>query len=96
MTDFSKDAFDGTDDAGREALAAALAESLAERLAEAEEFRAGVHELVEKLRALGHDLWSFDEADDMEVWCPNYHTPSGPGIVVTFTAKGVEVDWSRR
>lgn len=95
MEDFSKDAFEGTDDAGRQALAAALATSLAESLAGAREFHAGVRELVARLRALGHDLWNFDESDDREVWCPNYRTPSGPGLVVTFTSTGVDVDWSQ-
>jgi hypothetical protein len=39
-------------------------------------------------------LWSFDDSDEMEVWCPNYQTPSGPGIVVTFMPDAVTVEWS--
>jgi hypothetical protein len=93
MQQFSKAAFDSADDAGKTALAAELAGQLAERLRKAPEFHQGVRLLVEELRALGHDLWSFDAADEMEAWCPNYQTPTGPGIVVTFTTEGVEVEW---
>jgi hypothetical protein len=96
MQRFTKVAFERTDEDGKTALAADLAESLTERLKEALEFHQGVRELVDHLRALGHDLWSFDESDAMEVWCPNYQTPSGPGIVVTFTTEGVEVEWSEQ
>ena len=37
---------------------------------------------------LGHDLWSFDESDGLEIWTPSYPDGSGPGIVVTFTPDG--------
>lgn len=94
MERFSKAAFDGLDDAGKAVLAADLGDQLAERLRGASEFHRGVRVLVEELRGLGHDLWSFDESDEMEVWCPNYQTPSGPGIVITFTTEGVDVAWS--
>lgn len=98
MQRFTKAAFEHADDNGKGALAADLAQELTARLMTAPEFHQGVRGLVKELRALGHDLWSFDESDDMEVWCPNYQTPSGPGIVVTFTTEGVEVEWpdSRR
>ena len=94
MRRFAREAFRDADAAGRKALAQELAETLRSRLRIAEDFHQSVRGLVEELRSLGHDLWSFDETDEMEVWCPNYQTPSGPGIVVTFTTEGVEVDWS--
>jgi hypothetical protein len=71
-----------------------LACTLAERLKEAENFHAIVVSLVSALRAVGHDLWSFDESDDVEVWGPNYEKPSGPGIVVTFRPDEVIVEWT--
>ena len=49
--------------------------------------------LVSDLRSLGHDLWSFDEDDDFEIWCPDYARPTGPGIIVTFRPDSVEVAW---
>ncbi len=94
MEDFSKLTFDCSDEAGKTALAAALASHLTERFKGVPEFHQGVRIVVEELRELGHDLWSFDESDEMEVWCPNYQTSSGPGIVVTFAAERVDVTWS--
>ena len=50
--------------------------------------------LIDQLRILGHDLWSIDEADDFEIWGPNYQAPSSSGVIVTFSLDGtVEVDW---
>jgi len=71
-----------------------LAQVLSERLRGAPDFHQRVRSLVSDLRSLGYDLWSFDDSDEMEVWCPNYQTPSGPGIVVTFMPDAVTVEWS--
>ena len=94
MERFTKAAFDKADPRDRDRLAAELSGVLQERLRRAGEFHDGVKALVADLRALGHDLWSFDESDEMEVWCPNYQRPTGPGIVVTFTTEGVHVEYS--
>jgi len=96
MERFSKAAFDRANDAGRATLSAELCEALTERLKGTPDFHQGVNQLVTELRDIGHDLWSFDESDEMEVWCPNYQTPNGPGIVVTFTTEGVEVDYPKQ
>lgn len=82
------------DPAGRSALCAELADVLHRRLRDEPEFHAGVAKLIGELRAAGHDLWSFDADDDMEAWCPNYRTPTGPGIVITFRTDGVEIGYS--
>jgi hypothetical protein len=34
--------------------------------------------LIEELRSLGHDLWSFDESDDFQLWCGDYVSPKQP------------------
>ncbi len=74
-----------------------LSRYLTERVRAAPQFHDCVRELVAELRSLGHDLWSFDESpDELEIWCPNYATPSGPGIVVTFTPDDVRVEWSEQ
>ncbi|HTL32227.1 MAG TPA: hypothetical protein VL326_03830 [Kofleriaceae bacterium] len=91
---FTKAAFTGADTAGRSALCAELADVLHRRLRDEPEFHAGVTKLIRELRAVGHDLWSFDADDDMEAWCPNYQTPTGPGIVITFRTDGVEIRYS--
>lgn len=66
-----------------------------ERLKSAASFHACVASLVSELGATGHDLWSLDDSDEMEMWGPNYETPTGPGIVVTFRPDVVSVEWSR-
>lgn len=91
---FAKAAFTAADTAGRSALCAELADVLYRRLRDEPEFHAGVAKLIGELRAAGHDLWSFDADDDMEAWCPNYQTPTGPGIVITFRTDGVEIGYS--
>ena len=92
MQRFSKAEFSCRDDDGRRSLSAELAALLTVRLKDEKQFHQGVQDLVAELRQVGHDLWSFDESDEMEVWCPNYQNPTGPGLVVTFTTDGVEVE----
>ena len=97
MEGFSKAEFLRRTDAERTALCRELEQLLTEQLAQAPEFHAGVAALVSVLRSHGHDLWSFDESDDFEAWCPNWANPSGPGIVLTFRhGDGVTVEWSTR
>ena len=53
--------------------------------------------IIEGLRLVGHDLWSFDEENDFEIWCPDYSGGQGRGLILTFRVDGpVEVDWSDR
>jgi len=91
VTRFAKDAFVAADAVTRAALCRELGDALAARVRDG----AAVADLIAELRALGHDLWSFDgDGAGFEVWCPNWHTPTGPGIVVMFTTDGVTVEWS--
>ena len=77
----------------RAALCEELAQHLSQRLRGAADFHRAVKSLVSELRLLGHDLWSFDEDDDFEIWCPDYVNPTGPGIMVTFRPDSVAVAW---
>lgn len=70
-----------------------LAGVLVARLAGTTAFHEDVKSIVTELRMLGHDLWSFDESDGLEIWTPSYPEGSGPGIAVTFTPDDVRVDW---
>jgi hypothetical protein len=97
MDRFSKEAFLKADRASRPTMCRELAaQMLATITRENRPFHEVVRDLVSVLRTLGHDLWSFDESDELEVWAPNYEQPSGPGIVVTFTPETVTVEWSDR
>ena len=78
----------------REALCRELASVLCLRIAQSGDFHSAVQEQIDALRALGHDLWSFDESDQSEAWCPDYTKPALAGLCITFTRAGVLVDWS--
>jgi hypothetical protein len=54
--------------------------------------------LVQDLRALGHDLCSFDADDDFEIWCGDWSQDNGGGpLALTFPFPGeVQVEWRHR
>lgn len=93
---FHKDAFFRANPTEREVLCRALAAEITAAVRSTGDFWGVTRGAVESLRALGHDLWSFDESDDFHLWCPHYGRPTGPGIVLTFRLPDlVEVEWSR-
>ncbi len=98
LLEFSRAKFDGIHEADRDALCTRLAAAITKRLASDLHFHDLVGSVVSELRALGHDLWSFDQdGDTFEIWCPNYAHPTGPGLVITFRFDGpTEVRWSKR
>lgn len=96
MERFSKQEFDRAGDK-RNLLRADLALMLTERLKSAPHFHRAVYASVAELKAAGHDLTSYDESDEMQVWGPDYVGESGPGLVITFTAPDeVSVEWSEQ
>ncbi len=96
MLEFSRANFDHLEQAERDSLCERLAATITQRLRSDSSFHDAVHSVVFELRSRGHDLWSFDEDDKFEAWCPNYAQPSGPGIVIIFRADGpTEVTWSK-
>jgi len=94
MESFTKQAFVAARAGEREELSTSLGEVLTARIKASGDFHTTVHRLVAELRELGHDLWSFDETDDSQTWCPNWERQSGPGIVVVFSPNAVSVEWS--
>jgi hypothetical protein len=95
MTGFTRAAFEAAGTEERDALCARLAAELSSTLAGERRFHDAVAAAVAELREGGHDLWSYDENDEFEVWGPNYVSPSGPGLLITFRASGpTEVSWS--
>ena len=85
MTRFAKAAFDGLGEAELQSMCSDLAAYLSKRVSDGE-FHSAVYSVVEELRDAGHDLWSQDEGDDLQIWGPNYESPSGPGLVISFSA----------
>jgi hypothetical protein len=54
-------------------------------------------QLIDRLRALGHDLSSFDgDGEEFETWCGDYSRKGGGGpLIITFRyPRRVQVEWS--
>lgn len=94
MKEYSRDVFVRLDDETRSELARRLSGFLSAQMAGDSEFHRRVMDLVSALRDVGHDLWSYDEDDDFEVWGPSYVQPSGPGLVIRFEPASVHAAWS--
>ena len=65
---FDKNRFMAASHADRLSLCAELAAHISLWLRGKESFHREVLGIVEELRNLDHDLWSYDEDDDFEVW----------------------------
>ncbi|MDP2344401.1 MAG: hypothetical protein Q8O67_25810 [Deltaproteobacteria bacterium] len=90
---FSLDHFERA--ASRKELCLDLQTTLDGLIDRGDRFHASVMSIVERLRLVGHDLWSFDEEEEYEIWCPDYSRGQGRGLILTFRVDGpVEVDWS--
>jgi hypothetical protein len=71
--------------ADRQAWARDLGHALAARLRAAMDAQLEVSNIVAELKALGHDLWSFDESDDFAIWTYDYvNAPPGPQLGIHF------------
>jgi hypothetical protein len=76
-------------------LETALARTLENEVSLAR-FFTRTHMLIDELRAIGHDLWSFDsDGVGFEIWCGDWTRPEiGGPLVITFRApSSVEVEW---
>ena len=95
---FDRQAFRQASDAERKVLCEQLTAAISARIRSADDFLRCMHDVVAELRAAGHDLWSFDtDGATFELWCPNWVTPTGPGIIVYFRNDGAcDVSWSPR
>ncbi len=94
MERFSRSEFERLSSVERDHLSRELETVLMQRLRSGNEFHSSAYGLIDELRALGHDLWSYDESDDLQAWGPNYVACSGPGIVIELRPDTVRVEWS--
>lgn len=69
MPRFTKPSFLDANEPERAELCVELGAALMARIKASSDFHATVYVLVDEHRALGHDLWSFDESDDTQTWC---------------------------
>jgi hypothetical protein len=73
---FSYESFVSSSD--RAALATELSAELTRRLRSSTRPASECYALIDELRQLGHDLWSFDESDDFQIWCADWTKPPRP------------------
>lgn len=73
-----------------------LAQELTARLGAGSNFEKDILAIIEDLRALGHDLWNFDQDVEWQIWSHDYATPRpGAGLFLRFDAPSrVEVTWA--
>ena len=92
---YSRDAFDALEEGEKSRRVNELARYLSERLVESNDFDQEVQRIVDSLREQGHDLWSWDESDDFELWGPDYqNNPTITGLLIYFKRPSVvEVVW---
>ncbi|HEY2513198.1 MAG TPA: hypothetical protein VGI39_20155 [Polyangiaceae bacterium] len=104
MHEFDRRAFSRASNAERAVLQARLAELLGARVRaavaacpeDAEEereraFHLAVGACIEDLRAVGYELFSFDESHDFEIWMRR----EGAGLALAFRIDGgVTVEWA--
>lgn len=94
---FSLISFERASDSERKTLCAELVEIIDDMSAGKGAFHERVHGVVAELKRLGHELYSFDEDDDFEAWCPSWVGEDGTGLCLYFVRDGVSrVQWSER
>jgi hypothetical protein len=68
-----------------------LEAELTRRLQDANDPAKEALDAIHELRKLGHDLWSFDESDDFQIWCGDWVSPKHPyELIVTFSYRDDE------
>jgi hypothetical protein len=92
LSEFEHSRFVDANEIERAALCSRLATRLTRLLPTYPSFHAATSQLVDLLRSLGHDLWSFDESDELEIWCPDY-AKGASGVQIEFFQAGVTVTW---
>ena len=99
MSLFDRDSFERLSLTERQRRAEELATYLTQRVHGADDFEEEISRIVASLREQGHDLWSWDESDDFQIWGPDYTKAHVTGLVLDFRkdlhtdSLEVEVEW---
>jgi hypothetical protein len=74
-----------------QACVAVMAARIATHLAGSAEPERAFEDVIAELRRVGHDLWSFDQADDLGgIWCRDYmRQAEGQGLILEFGWRSV-------
>ena len=91
--EYSRHSFENSSDSA--ALARNLADLLTDRLRRASDVRAEARALVAELRAVGHDLFSWDESTECETWGDDYVRPRTARIIVELHFSEDDRPWAR-
>jgi hypothetical protein len=73
---FCNERFVAATDGERVRLGDELAQELTRRVQASADPAQETYECIEDLKRLGHDLWSFDESDDFQLWCADWTRPT--------------------
>jgi hypothetical protein len=92
MQILSPEAIERLDDEARSRYLTDLAHALSLRVKACPDFAAEARAIVAECRASGHELQSFDEDDDWQVWCGE---PAGPSrlVISLVHSTGAEAAW---
>lgn len=90
---YSYESFLRASESERVALCQDLAAHLAKAVSTGDAFHASVYSVIAELRDTGHELQSFDESDDFQLWYRADTMPQRPGLTIRFDAKEVLADW---
>ena len=92
----SRNAFESASDVHVSQLCLDLARCLHAALASAPDWTQAAYALVDELRDMEHDLWSFDDnSPDFQVWCGDWSRPRASGELLLELANpaAVRVTW---
>lgn len=91
---FSRHHFESVDMSERQHLCQELQAILKTILGKKDNFAAEIMAIIKYLRLLGHDLWSYDEDEDRQVWGRDYTKKNPPGLLIEFYRPDeVNVTW---
>ena len=94
MSRYSREALARLSPGERGTRCAELAEQIAKGLMPGDGYHQSVYAAVEVLRGLGHELWSYDEGDEYQVWGSDYQKNGAIGIIMTCAGMKVLIEWS--
>ena len=92
---FSRQHLEKISEEEREILLLEMSNVLTQNISDAL-FDQNITQVIEELRKIGHDLWSFDNNDDFQSWCGDWSKTENIGkLVLEFTKNApVKVSWN--
>jgi hypothetical protein len=89
---YSRRSFENSTDSA--ALSSGLTDLLTDRLRRADDPRGEARSIIAELKALGHELFSWDQSTDWETWGDDYGRPKDTRIVLQLQYPDDESPWA--